>query len=74
MISVYFFVLLVSCGLALGLGLPWLSVHLERARQRERENVAELSRQRALIADYESTIEAYRQFVHNDPELALTAT
>jgi hypothetical protein len=48
-------------------------VHLERARQREREHVAELSRQRDLIADYEATIKAYRLFVQNDPELALTA-
>jgi hypothetical protein len=73
MLSVYFLVLLVSCGLALGLGLPWLSVHLERARQRERGHVAELDRQRALLADYEATIKAYRLFVQNDPELALTA-
>jgi hypothetical protein len=73
MLSVYFAVLLISCGVALGLGLPWLSVHLERARQREREQVAELVRQRALIADYEATIQAYRQFVQDDPELALTA-
>jgi hypothetical protein len=73
MLSVYFSVLLVSCGLALGFGLPWLSVHLERGRQRERDHVAELYRQRALIADYEATIEAYRQFVPDDPELALIA-
>jgi hypothetical protein len=73
MFSVYFSVLLVSCGLAFGLGLPWLSVHLERARQRERDDVAELYRQRALIADYEATIKAYREFVQSDPELALTA-
>jgi hypothetical protein len=73
MLSVYFSVLLVSCGLALGFGLPWLSVHFERARQRERDHVAELERQRALIADYEATIRAYREFVQHDPELALTA-
>ena len=73
MLSVYFTVMLVSCGLAAGLGLPWLSVHLERARQRERDHVAELYRQRAIIADYEATIKAYRQFVQNDPELALTS-
>jgi hypothetical protein len=72
-INVYVCVLLVSCGLALGLGLPGLSVHPERARQREREHVAELSRQRALLAGYETTIKAYRQFVPNDPELALSA-
>lgn len=50
-----------------------LSVNLEQARQRERVLLAELERQRALIADYEATIKAYRQFVKNDPELALTA-
>ena len=73
MLSVYFTVMLVSCGLAAGLGLPWLSVHLDRTRQRDRDHVAELYRQRALIADYEATIQAYRQFVQNDPELALTS-
>lgn len=73
MLSVYFSVLLVICGLALGFGLPWLSVHLEQVRQRERDHVAELSRQRALIADYQATITAYRQFVQDDSELALTA-
>ena len=73
MLSVYFAVMLVSCGLAAGLGLSWLSVHLERVRQRERDHVAELYRQRALIADYEATIKAYRKFVQNDPVLALTS-
>lgn len=73
MLSVYFSVLLISCGLALGLGLPWLSLHLERTRQREQDHVAELYRQKAIIADYEATIKAYRQFVQTDPELALSA-
>ena len=73
MLSVYFTILLVGCGLAIGLGFPWLSMHLERARQRERDHVAELYHQRALIADYEATINAYRQFVQSDPELALTS-
>jgi hypothetical protein len=73
MLAVYFSILLVGCGSALGLGLPWLSVHLERTRQRERDQAAELARQRALIADHEATIEAYRHIVLNNPELALSA-
>jgi hypothetical protein len=51
----------------------WSSRSLRRARQQEHERVTELLRHREVIADYEATILAYRQFVRDDPELTLTS-
>jgi hypothetical protein len=73
MLNVGFAVLLVSVGLGVGFGLPWLSVRRERRNDREREHAIELLRHREIVADYEATIHAYRQFVHDDPELTMTA-
>jgi len=65
-------VLLVCFGVAVGVGLP-LAVRADRGRQRDRANVAEHRRKGQMIADYEATIDAYRRFVRDDPELSATA-
>jgi hypothetical protein len=72
MITVSFSVLLVTLGVTVGLGVPLLAAHLERRSRTQRAHDLELARQRAIIADYEATIDAYRQFVQHDPELSLT--
>jgi type II secretory pathway pseudopilin PulG len=73
MLTVSFSVALVCLGVTAAVGLPLLGRHLVDRQQREREQEAELLRQREVIADYEATIHAYRQFVKSDPELSLTA-
>jgi hypothetical protein len=73
MISVSFSVLLVTLGVTVGLGVPLLAAHLEQRSRTQRAYDLELARQRAIIADYEATIDAYRQFVQHDPELSLTS-
>ena len=48
-------------------------VRADRGRQRDRANVAEHRRKGQMIADYEATIDAYRRFAQDDPELSATA-
>ena len=71
MLSVGFTVVVVGVGVGLLVGLSTRSVR--RAQQQEHDRVTELLRHREVIADYEATIRAYRQFVHDDPELTLTS-
>jgi hypothetical protein len=47
-------------------------VHHERRSRSQRAHALELARQRAIIADYEATIDAYRQYVQQDPDLSVT--
>jgi hypothetical protein len=73
MLTVSFSVAVVSLGVIAAVCLPRLGRHLSDRRQLKRAREAELLRQREIIADYEATIDAYRQFVQSDPELSLTA-
>lgn len=73
MLIVCFSALLVSLGVAVGIGVPLLGAHLEQRSRTQRAHALELARQRAIIADYEATIDAYRQYVQQDPELSLTS-
>ena len=74
MLTVCFSALLVTLGVTVGLGVP-LSCGALRATfaHPNATHHLELDRQRAIIADYEATIDAYRQFVQHDPELSLTS-
>ena len=69
MLTVGVSVLLVT----VGLGLPLVALHFEQRSRTQRAYALELDRQRAIIADYEATINAYRRFVQQDPELSLTS-
>jgi hypothetical protein len=73
MLNVGVTVVLVEVGVAVGFALAWFSVHRGRRHDRDSGLAIELLRQREVIADYEATIHAYRQFVHDDPELSLTS-
>jgi hypothetical protein len=73
MLSVGFSVVLITLGVTVGLGLPLVAAHREERSRAQRAHALEMARQRAIIADYEATIDAYRQYVKNDPELALTS-
>lgn len=70
MLTVCFSVLLVCLSVTVGFGLPLIGAHLEMRNRREMVYANELLRQRELIADYEATIDAYRQYAQNDPELS----
>jgi hypothetical protein len=73
MFTVSFSAVLVTLGVTVGLGVPLLAAHLEQRSRTQRAHHLELARHRAIIADYEATIDAYRQFVQHDPELSLTS-
>lgn len=63
----------VALSVALGIGLTLIGLHFELMRRSEQRHAEELLHQRAIIADHEVTINAYRQFVQSDPGLALTS-
>ena len=63
----------ICLGVTAAVSLPLLGRRLRDRRQQARDQEAELLRQRGIIADYEATIYAYRQFVKSDPELSLTS-
>jgi hypothetical protein len=63
----------VAISVALGIGMTLLSLHFELMRRSEQRHAEELLHQQAIITDHETTINAYRQFVQSDPELALTS-
>jgi hypothetical protein len=73
MLTVCFSAVLVTLGVTVGLGLPLWAAHLEERSRAQRAHNLEMARQREIIADYEATIDAYRQLVQNDPELSLTS-
>jgi uncharacterized membrane protein len=73
MFTVRFSALLATLGVTVGLGLSLLASYRERRARSQRASAFELARQRTIIADYEATIDAYRQYVQQDPELALTS-
>ena len=73
MLTVCLSVLLVCLGVGIGFGLPLLSVRREQRQGVQRGYAAERRRHEAIVADYEATIEAYRQFVKDDPELSMTS-
>ncbi len=65
-------VLLVGFGVVVGVGLPLL-LRAVRLRQPDRAYATEHRNQRQMIADYEATVDAYRRFAQDDPELTATA-
>jgi hypothetical protein len=73
MLTVGSSVLLVTLGVSVGLGLPLVALYFEQRLRTQHAYALELTRQRAIIADYEATIDAYRQFVQQDSELSLTS-
>jgi len=73
MLTVCFSVLLVCLGVGIGFGLPLFSVRRERRQGARRGYASERLRHDAIVADYEATIEAYRRFVKDDPELSMTS-
>jgi hypothetical protein len=70
MLTVYFSAVVVGLGVTVALGVPIIEARRESRDRREQALRAELARQRAIIADYETTIEAYRVYAQSDPELA----
>ena len=64
---------IVALSVALAIGLTLIGLHFELMRRSEQRHAEELLRHQAVIADYEATINAYRQFVQSDPELQMAA-
>jgi hypothetical protein len=60
-----FLVILAVC---VGVGLPLLAVHFQQREVHERELAAEIDHQRDVVADYEATVDTYREVTQLEPE------
>jgi len=60
-----FLVILAVC---VGVGLPLLAVHFQQREVHERELTAEIDHQRDVVADYEATVDTYREVTQLEPE------
>jgi hypothetical protein len=60
-----FLVILAVC---VGVGLPLLAVHFQQREVHERELTAEIDHQRDVVADYEATVDTYREVTQVEPE------
>jgi hypothetical protein len=60
-----FLVILAVC---VGVGLPLLAVHFQQREVHERELAAEIDHQREVVADYEATVDTYREVTQLEPE------
>jgi hypothetical protein len=60
-----FLVILAVC---VGVGLPLLAVHFQQREVHERQLAAEIDHQREVVADYEATVDTYREVTQLEPE------
>jgi hypothetical protein len=60
-----FLVILAVC---VGVGLPLLAVHFQQREVHERGLAAEIDHQREVVADYEATVDTYREVTQLEPE------
>jgi predicted LPLAT superfamily acyltransferase len=70
MFSVFIIATLITLSVAFAVLVPCIAVHFELVRKHERRHEEELLRQLEIIVDQDATIDAYRQFAQQDPELA----
>jgi hypothetical protein len=68
MFAASFGALLVILALCVGVGLPLLAVHFQQREVHERELTAEIDHQRDVVADYEATVDTYREVTQLEPE------
>jgi hypothetical protein len=60
-----FLVILAAC---VGVGLPLVAVHFQQREIHERDLAAEIDHQREVVADYEATVDTYREVTQLEPE------
>jgi hypothetical protein len=65
--------LIVTLGVAVGVGVPFLAAHLEATHARQREHDEALAAQREVLLDYEAELDAYRQLLSEEPSLATSS-
>jgi hypothetical protein len=68
MFEASFGALLVILAICVGVGLPLLAVHFQQREVHERELAAEIDHQREVVADYEATVDTYREVTQLEPE------
>ncbi|HTT59190.1 MAG TPA: hypothetical protein VMF33_04015 [Acidimicrobiales bacterium] len=68
MFAASFGAVLVILALCVGVGLPLLAVHFQQREIHERELKEELDHKQAVVADYEATVDAYREVTQLEPE------
>jgi hypothetical protein len=68
MFAASFGALLVIIALCVGVGLPLLAVHFQQREVHERQLADEINHQRGVVADYEATVDTYREVTQLEPE------
>jgi hypothetical protein len=68
MFEASFGALLVILAVCVGVGLPLLAVHFQQRGVHERDLAAEIDHQREVVADYEATVDTYREVTQLEPE------
>jgi hypothetical protein len=68
MFEASFGALLVILAVCVGVGLPLLAVHFQQREVHERDLAAEIDHQREVVADYEATVDTYREVTQLEPE------
>jgi hypothetical protein len=68
MFAASFGALLVIVAVCVGVGLPLLAVHFQQREVHEQQLKEEIGFQRDVVADYEATVDAYRDVTQLDPE------
>ena len=68
MFAASFGALLVILAVCVGVGLPLLAVHFQQREVHERQLHEEIDHQRAVVDDFASTVDAYRDVTQLEPE------
>jgi hypothetical protein len=68
MFAATFGALLIILAVCVGVGMPLLAVHFQQREVHERQLVAEVEHQRDVVADYETTVDTYREVTQLEPE------
>lgn len=64
---------IVTLGVATGVGVPFFAAHLETTHARQREHDEVLAAQRETLLDYEAELDAYRELLAERSPLATTS-
>jgi uncharacterized membrane-anchored protein YhcB (DUF1043 family) len=68
MFAASFGALLIIIAVCVGVGLPLLAVHFQQREVHERQLKDEIDRKQEVVADYEATVDAYREVTQLEPE------
>ncbi len=68
MFAASFGALLIILAVCVGVGLPLLAVHFQQREVHERQLKEEIDHKEEVVADFEETVNAYRDVTQLEPE------